>query len=72
MMCEQPTYVHELNLPVIEIVRSLLSASVAGCFGNTWLTALTVSGIKNLITTSFINPGKEVSIMVTTNLTVRI
>ena len=59
------------NLPVIEIC-SLLSASVAGWFGNTWLTALTVSGTSNLITTSLINPGNEVSIMVTTNWTVRI
>jgi len=72
MVCEQPTYVYELNLPVIEIVCSLLSASVAGWFDNTWLTALTVSGTSNLITTSFINPGNEVSIMVTTKWTVRI
>jgi hypothetical protein len=68
--CVNNPHMFKVNLPVIEIC-ALLSASGANWFGSTCLTALTVPGNSNLITTSFINPGNEVSIMVTTNWTVR-
>jgi hypothetical protein len=70
MVCELPTYVSKVNLPEIK-VRSFLCASVVGWFCSTWLTTLAVSDTSNLIITWFINHGNEVSIMVTTNWTVR-